>query len=161
VSESVFDNCTSTSSENATLLSSARLIITVLHDHLHQKQQQQHHQYSHAECSLRRHAHGRSLASLATTLSHQQPSVTGGHLQEWIGNGSLPLFNASFVLLPSKEQKVSPPSMYALKKTVRTLHVACGYRPRKIIVRQKFSRQRMETISFRDFAPGRLMHVAK
>jgi hypothetical protein len=151
-----------TSSKNATLLSSARLIITVLHDHLHQKQQQQQqqqHQYSHAECSLRRHAHGRSLASLATTLSHQQPSVTGGHLREWIGNGLLPLFNASFVLLP--EQKVSPPSMYALRKTVQTLHMACGYRPHNIIVRQKFSRQCMETILSRDFAPGRIIHVAK
>ena len=154
------DNYTLTSSENATLLSSARLIITILHGHLHQKQQQQH-QYFHVECSLRCHARGRSLASLTTTLSHQQPSITGGHLREWTGDRSLPLFNASFVLLPSEEQKVSPPSMYALRKTVQTLHMACGYRPHNIIVRQKFSRQCMETILSRDFAPGRIIHVAK
>jgi hypothetical protein len=97
--------------------------------------------------------------------------VTGGHLREWIGNGSLPLLNAYYVVLPPKEQKLlkavrgffrspNPPSMFALKKAVRTLHVACGYKPRKIIVNKKGSRKRMETMSSRDFSPGRLMTPA-
>jgi hypothetical protein len=50
--------------------------------------------------------------------------------------------------------------MYTLKKAVRTLHVARGCKPRKIIVNKKGSRKRMETISSRDFSPGRLMTPA-
>jgi hypothetical protein len=94
--------------------------------------------------------------------------VTGGHIREWIGNGSLPLLNA-FRLLSSEEQQTLkpieaffkpqfPPTLYVMKRIVRALHVACGYKPPKIILRKK--KRRFEATTSRQFKPGRLMTAA-
>lgn len=72
--------------------------------------------------------------------------VTSAHIREWIGNGSLPLLNA-FRLLTKDQQKSlesianffrskNVPPALTLQKIVRNLHVACGFKPRKVMIKK-------------------------
>ena len=72
--------------------------------------------------------------------------ITGSHIQEWIGNGSLPLLDTFRLLSPRQQQRLqdirgffklsSVPSISVLERNIRAIHVACRHKPRRIVVRK-------------------------
>jgi hypothetical protein len=102
-------------------------------------------------------------------ISTSSYGVTARHIVDWVKNGSLPLLNAfDFLLGPQKQKNlkaIAPffrhpilPTEAVLKRTVLTLHVACGYKPPTVqLLSSKISKEDVELRSKALMIPGRLI----
>lgn len=90
--------------------------------------------------------------------------VTTNHIRRWIANGSLPLLNAFALLKPNDQTLLKPitqffrlasvPSVNSFERMLMNLHVACGYKPRPILLRKTNKRKVLADAS-KSFKPGR------
>jgi hypothetical protein len=89
--------------------------------------------------------------------------VTTNHIRRWIANGSLPLLNSFSLLKPTEQESLktitrffrlaSVPSVNSFDRMVMKLHVACGYKPRPILLHKKNNR-RVLTKASKSYKPG-------
>ncbi|KAL3935194.1 MAG: hypothetical protein SGBAC_009236 [Bacillariaceae sp.] len=92
--------------------------------------------------------------------------ITMNQILRWVENGSLPLRNGFSLLRESDKEPLktissffnlpTSPPVHLVERMVRNLHVACGFKQRRIILNTKTSR-RVETSASKLHKPGRTM----
>jgi hypothetical protein len=106
---------------------------------------------------------GMLMVSCILLVATSPLGLTTNHFRRWIANGSLPLLNAFSLLKPTEQESlknIKPifrmefvPSVTSFDKMVTKLHIACGYKPRPILVRRK-GKAPMKTKASKSYRPG-------